>query len=70
MASKYQKRHYEDVAIIIMDAWSRCDAVTGQEEHSNAILSFLGGDFANLFATDNPNFDRERFLKACGLESA
>ena len=24
---------------------------------------------ANLFQADNPNFDRERFLKACGVGS-
>lgn len=23
---------------------------------------------ANIFAADNPSFDRERFLKACGVE--
>jgi hypothetical protein len=24
--------------------------------------------FANIFATDNPNFDKERFYKACEKE--
>ena len=24
---------------------------------------------AFIFAADNPNFDRDRFLKACGVES-
>ena len=27
----------------------------------------LAGDLADYFATQNPRFDRERFMKACGL---
>ena len=28
----------------------------------------LAGELADYFATQNPRFDRERFMKACGLE--
>lgn len=27
----------------------------------------LVGEFALMFADDNPNFDHDRFVKACGL---
>jgi hypothetical protein len=26
-------------------------------------------NMADIFAEDNPNFDRDRFLKACGVQS-
>ena len=31
-------------------------------------VSFVN-DFADILQADNPNFDRERFKKACGIES-
>lgn len=68
MTSKYQKRHYEDVARImsgatyIMDQCDRPDC--GCKVETPAIIK----DFATLFAADNPLFNRDRFLKACGLE--
>ena len=30
-------------------------------------LQTLAESMADIFAEDNPNFDRERFLKACGI---
>ena len=32
------------------------------------IVSFMD-EFANILQDDNPNFDRERFLTECGVES-
>ena len=62
--SKYQRRHYEDIARFVADV-VRCrfGVVSG------ATAAEMAGGFADLFAADNPSFDRERFLKACGLES-
>ena len=56
MASRYQKQHYEDVAKIIREG-----------EYSMAAA--VADDFINLFAFDNPLFDRKQFLAACGLET-
>ena len=65
MASKYQKRHYEDVARILSHARAHEPRFgTGQFTATGQAIV----DFADLFAADNPLFDRERFLKACGLE--
>ena len=36
--------------------------------HYAAVADFAGG-MADLFASDNPRFDRGRFLAACGLAS-
>ena len=83
MASKYQKRHYEDVAELI-------------QRTNGCSIRYTAEQFADLFAADNPpkciyagkhdgpcdtacrtggclvggfdEFGRERFLKACGLE--
>ena len=74
MASKYQKRHYEDVAKLVQST-------------NGCSIRYTAERFADLFATDNPGacslpdghygdcnstrasgLDRERFLKACGLE--
>ena len=79
MTTRYQKRHYEDVASILL-------------AHVGYVSRDLVSDFADLFAVDNPQrftahiacpynhsdgrdndchiygFDREQFLAACGLE--
>lgn len=65
---RYSKRHYEDVAKLLS---------TVTVEHGTSMEAGLGGvacltqvmyDFADLFTADNPLFDRDRFLKACGLD--
>ena len=32
-------------------------------------LEFLAGDLAHMLKADNPRFDRQKFLNACGVES-
>lgn len=65
----FQRRHYEAIAASI----SRTRMTTGlnpSEKARNAGLAAvrLGAiDIAATLAADNPNFDRARFLKACGL---
>jgi len=49
MTSKYQKRHYEDIAEIIATSKSR-------EEITIKLM--------DLFRADNPLFDSGRFLRA------
>ena len=77
MASKYQKRHYEDVARILrplMAAETECDSCLDHEcDGYNCLCDCHVGDhvvqeFTYLFADDNPLFKKQRFLKACGLE--
>ena len=36
-------------------------------EPNTTIKGILAKDLADYFATQNPQFDRERFMKACGL---
>lgn len=52
----FTKMHYEKVAEILYQCMSRMDA---NEE--------VAYSFADAFAKDNPLFDRDRFMRACGL---
>jgi len=31
-------------------------------------VKFIAEEMCSIFAADNPRFDRNRFLKACGIE--
>lgn len=53
----FSKRHYETIAKRF--AW--IDAPNREAK------DYATETLADLFAEDNPNFDRARFLKACGV---
>lgn len=55
------KKHYEAMATIIKEAYDKCP--TQNTTRYDDIVYPL----ADYFATDNPKFDRERFLTACGI---
>jgi hypothetical protein len=52
------RQHFQLIADVLHDA--------GLTDEDRKYLSTL---FANKLATTNPNFDRTRFLKACGVET-
>jgi len=52
------KKHYKTIAKILRDH------LLGQPIGLNNI----GHDLAGFFKSDNPNFDKNKFLKAMGLE--
>lgn len=41
----------------------------GQKKSAEYALKLAATDIAATMANDNPRFDRERFLKACGVQS-
>lgn len=55
--SRYQRRHYEDVAKILNRIHTRYGE--GLE------FKFILGEFVNLFKEDNPKFDFHRFIEEC-----
>jgi hypothetical protein len=57
------KSVYESVARIFADHINR---LPNRYEHG--VLLALACDMADMFADDNINFDRTRFLQACGKE--
>ena len=54
--SRFAKRHYEAIAEAMQEARS-CDAI---DQH-DCVLNVL----ADMFAADNSQFKRERFINAC-----
>lgn len=58
------RKHFEAIAKIINARLAWADAV--QYGYIDATQK-IANEMADYFATQNPNFDRARFLKACGL---
>ena len=65
MDNAMTKKHYEALARILSS--QMCDAEMETCQHTVRLIT---RDIADYLATENPRFDRSRFLKACGLESA
>lgn len=49
--------------ILIADAINKAPVDASQDRQRNTVARSI----ADALATDNPRFDRARFLKACGL---
>jgi hypothetical protein len=62
-SSAYTRRHNCDVAEILGKRHGAFDA----EGSGPFAVDWIADDFYDLFAADNPRFDRERFLTACGI---
>jgi hypothetical protein len=56
-----QRRHFQLVADILKIFYRRSD-------DQRSIVAAIAYQFADTFTLDNPRFDRDRFLRACGLE--
>lgn len=70
MSSRFQRRHYEFVAKVLYDACQECsDEYTPPKQEQDFFdqTHFIAAKFAEQFGNDNPNFKRERFMKACGF---
>lgn len=59
------RKHYEAVARVIRDERENWD-VGGEVQ---VALNYLAQNLAGVFAADNPNFDRQRFLAAARKEA-
>lgn len=55
------RKHYEAVARMIHS--ERDDA---QEQETRLVVDRIASRMADIFGNDNPRFDRDRFLRACG----
>ncbi len=58
------RKHYKAIAAIVKDCTKTTDDAVTYVSSSQ-----LCHELADYFAADNPRFDRERFLTACGIES-
>lgn len=61
----YSRKLYNAVAAIIADR-KGVAMVHETGKPTRTFADFIAADLAELFAKDNPAFDRERFLAACG----
>lgn len=60
------RKHYESVANMV----ARLDATLSDPTQAPDIaVRDHADDLADLFADDNPAFDRDRFIRACGFGS-
>lgn len=62
------KRHFEAVARVLRDALEHeqfADSRAGAR-----VAESIARELADVFADENPRFDRARFLRACGVEDA
>lgn len=57
------RKDYKAVAAIV----NRCSGPDSHYSYQTTHTDDLCKDLADYFATDNPRFDRERFLTACGI---
>ena len=73
MTARYRQEHYEDVAELLEDQLSSAPPLNWighiAETETNATVKRIASRFADLFAADNPLFNRGAFLATCGLES-
>lgn len=59
------KKHYEAITAILATHGAKCHAVQLTGLHKQTC-----SELADYFATDNKNFDRVRFLAACGVQKS
>lgn len=62
------KKDYELIAGIISN--SIYTATKFKEEQGRGWVEHIALEFAESLATTNPRFNRDLFLKACGVENA
>lgn len=62
----FTKQHYKAIAEIIKGQKELADVFVAKQFVIQRISDIAAG-LAGYFAEDNPRFDREKFLVACGL---
>lgn len=67
----FTRQHFEAIANIIKDNdWSKLGQTSQSDERAQAahqVLRNVADDLADLFKQDNAQFDKARFMKACGF---
>jgi hypothetical protein len=56
------RKHYQQIADMIRQTYTLNDG------HESGTLAHIARQFATIAKRDNPNFDRDRFLTACGMD--
>lgn len=61
------RKHFEAIAAIIANRKGWPDSTIQFDQGYETALDHIEDDLADYFETVNPNFNRDKFLKACGL---
>lgn len=69
------KKHYEAIASVIASTYKNAKLYTAPNYKNTArerceSIEVIAVRLADYFASDNPKFDRQRFLAACGIEQS
>lgn len=63
----FTRQHYKAIAEIIRFEYTAFDG-TGEDDYEGKLtIRNITNNLADYFADDNPLFNRQKFLKACGL---
>jgi hypothetical protein len=63
--AKFTRQHYQAIAdVVTVRADCGCADMFTRAERTQ-----LAEKLADMFAHDNPRFDRDRFLTACGVQA-
>lgn len=67
----FTRQHYKAIAEIVKRNTTRIhiEDVTQISNGLPCLHPNTIGDMADYFAQDNPHFDRQKFLEACGVSS-
>lgn len=68
--SQLTRRVFVDTAEILKAARGRIDRLSEGEKGADRLIDSVARDFAAYFRSENPRFDSDRFLKACGIKEA
>jgi len=60
------RKHYKAIAETIKEHYHGNNGPNGTTTEQYVICN-IASDLAHYFATDNPQFNRQKFLDACGL---
>ena len=64
------KKHFEKIAKAIKDGVENQRCLTSnhfEKDEKTAVGEAIAEEIAKVFSQENPNFNRERFIKACGV---
>ena len=61
------KKHFEALAAAVRAEVEGWDTEQEKGRHAVEALAFMASALADVCAQFNPNFDRARFLAACGV---
>jgi len=61
------KKHFTALANMLRDRMGHNYSTIEFDNGYNTAIAHIASDMADYFAEENPNFDRDRFLTACGV---